>query len=58
MQKLQQGYSYVVDDEGKNIRSISQVKKEENLEIYVTDGKIVTKVQDVTTVEMGKNDSK
>ena len=58
LQKLQQGYSYVVDDEGKNIRSISQVKKEENLEIYVTDGKIVTKVQDVTNVEMGKNDFK
>ena len=51
LQKLQQGYSYVVDSENKNIRSISQVKPEDTLEIYVTDGKILTKVQDVTAIE-------
>lgn len=44
LQKLQQGYSYVVGSEGKNIRSISQVIPEDMLEIYMTDGKIVTKV--------------
>ena len=53
LQKLQQGYSYIVNDENKNIRSISQVKKEDKLEIYVSDGKIVTKVQDVTAMDMG-----
>ena len=44
LQKLQQGYSYVVGSEGKNVRSISQVIPEDMLEIYMTDGKIVTKV--------------
>ena len=44
LQKLQQGYSYVVGSEGRNVRSITQVNPEDMLEIYVTDGKIVTKV--------------
>ena len=46
LQKLQQGYSYTVDGKNKNVRSISQVKQGDELEIYVTDGKILTKVQD------------
>ena len=51
LQKLQQGYSYMVDSNGKNVRSISQVKPEEMLEIYVTDGKIVTKVESTTKIQ-------
>ena len=51
LQKLQQGYSYMVDNNGKNVRSISQVKPEEMLEIYVTDGKIVTKVESTTKIQ-------
>lgn len=47
LQKLQQGYSYVVSEDGKNVRSISQVKQGELLEIYVADGKIRTQAQDV-----------
>ena len=38
LQKLQQGYSYVVGSEGKNVRSISQVIPEDMLEIYMTEG--------------------
>ena len=53
LQKLQQGYSYIVDDKNKNVHSISGVKKEDILEIYVSDGKIVTKVQDVSAVDIG-----
>ena len=51
LQKLQQGYSYMVDSNGKNVRSISQVKPEDMLEIYVTDGKIVTKVESTTKIQ-------
>ena len=51
MQKLQQGYSYVVGNKGKNVRSIFQVNPEDMLEIYVTDGKIVAKVDSTTTVQ-------
>ena len=53
LQKLQQGYSYIVDDKNKNVHSISGVKKEDILEIYVSDGKIVTKVQDVSAMDIG-----
>ena len=51
LHKLQQGYSYMVNCENKNVRSISQVEKGEELEVYVTDGKIITKVQDVIFTE-------
>ena len=51
LQKLQQGYSYVVGSEGKNVRSITQVNPEDMLEIYVTDVKIVTKVDSTTTLQ-------
>ncbi len=51
LRKLQQGYSYVVDKDGKNVRSISQTDKGEMLEIYVADGKIMTQVQKVLKIE-------
>ena len=54
LQKLQQGYSYMVDGHNKNVRSISQVKQGDKLEIYVSDGKIMTKVQDVSALDIEK----
>ena len=44
LQKLQQGYAYVSDGKGKNIKSIHQVLKGHCLELYVTDGKIKAEV--------------
>ena len=51
LQKLQQGYSYVADCEGKNVRSVSEVKPQDMLEIYVTDGKIKTRVESAETIQ-------
>ena len=51
LQKLQQGYSYMVDSEHKNIKSISQVKKDDILKVYVTDGTITAKVEDVEKID-------
>ena len=51
LQKLQQGYSYSIDGEGRNVRSISQVNPGEIMEIYVTDGKIMTKVDSTATIQ-------
>ena len=51
LQKLQQGYSYVADNENKNIRSISQIKEDDILRVYVTDGAIVARVQEVQKIE-------
>ncbi len=40
LEKLTQGYSYVADDKGKNVRSVKSVKSGDGLKIYVTDGTI------------------
>jgi len=44
LEKLNSGYSYVADDAGKNVRSVSQVKEGDKLQIYVTDGWIISEV--------------
>ena len=49
--KLQQGYSYLVNEENKNIRSVEQVKQQEVLQIYVTDGKILAKVEEIEVAD-------
>ena len=47
--KLNQGFSYVASESGSAIKSIGDVKKNDKLEIYVTDGIVKAKVED--TVE-------
>lgn len=42
--KLNRGYSYVQAESGRNVKSIAQVQEGESLDIYVSDGKIRTKV--------------
>ncbi len=44
--KLNQGFSYVASEGGKVIKSIQDVKAEDTLTIYVTDGLVKAKVQD------------
>ena len=47
LQKMNSGFSYVTDKEGKNIRSIQHVEKGHALKIQVTDGHIDTIVTGV-----------
>ena len=44
LEKLNQGFSFVQDENGRNIKSIRQVRQGERLTVYVTDGKIETEV--------------
>ena len=44
--KLNSGYSYVEDKDGKALKSISQVQKGDTLKIHVTDGTVYTEVCD------------
>ncbi len=44
LEKLAQGYACVTDEDGKRISSVAQVQKDEELGIYVADGKIHAKV--------------
>lgn len=54
LEKLQQGYSYAVDFQGKNIRSTKQVQTGETIKLYVTDGYIYADVAGTESVEDGK----
>ena len=47
LEKLRQGYSYTVNEEGQNIRDISQVKEGEVLTVHVTNGQIITRVKEI-----------
>ncbi len=44
--KLNQGFSYVTSGEGSVVKSIRDVKKEDLIQIYVTDGIVKAKVED------------
>lgn len=47
LRKLNQGYAYVQDTEGKNVRTVRQVQKGDILSIHVTDGVIHSVVRDL-----------
>ena len=52
LQKLSSGYSYVVNGEGKNIRSVQAVSLGEEIRIHVTDGHITALVKGVKEYEI------
>ncbi|MBE5962673.1 MAG: exodeoxyribonuclease VII large subunit [Lachnospiraceae bacterium] len=51
LQKLSSGYSYVADEEGKVVNSITKVKSGDHVTISVTDGSIKAVVETVTHAE-------
>ena len=56
--RLKSGFSYVSDASGNNIRSVTGVKKGDELKIRVTDGEIVSVVESTKAVTEDKNGSK
>ena len=44
--KLNQGFSYVMSDSGKVVKSVEHVSANDSLKIYVTDGIVKAKVED------------
>lgn len=53
LQKLNQGFSYVQTNAGQTIKSIGQVKKQDGISIYVTDGIIHAVVADMKEEQHG-----
>ena len=51
LEKLNSGFSYVEDTDGKNIRSVIQVEAGERLRIRVSDGVIDTRVEQIQKEE-------
>ena len=51
LDKLKQGFSYVENQEGKGVTSISQVKKGDTVNIRVTDGTLVASITGAEAAE-------
>lgn len=47
LEKLAQGYGLITNESGERVHSVSQVKEGEQLELYVSDGKITVQVQKI-----------
>ena len=47
LEKLSQGYAYVENSSGANVRTVSNVKQGEQITVYVTDGRIRAEVTGV-----------
>lgn len=44
LEKLNSGFSYAEDEQGRNVRSVAQVVPGEQLTVRVKDGRILTRV--------------
>lgn len=55
--RLNQGYSYVADQQGNTLTDVEQVSVGETLEIFVKNGKIQTKVLQVSRQKYGWEDA-
>ena len=53
LEKLSKGYSYIVDENGCNINSVTKINKEDKIRIYLTDGIADARIENVTEVESG-----
>ena len=51
LEKLRQGYAYVENSSGANVRTVSNVKQGEQITVYVTDGRIRAEVTGVEKEE-------
>ena len=50
LDKLKQGYSYTVDEQGRTITEISETEQGKNIRVFVSDGLIRAKVEAVENV--------
>lgn len=57
LDKLNQGFSFVADVQGHTVRSISQVQPGDVLQVQVTDGKILTRVEEKQEVSLPGGES-
>ena len=56
LEKLNQGFSYVENVQGRAVTRISQVKEGDLVTIQVTDGRIQARVLDTETIERRQKD--
>ena len=53
LEKLNKGYSYIVDDKGSNINSVKKINKDDKIKVYFTDGIADACIENITEVDFG-----
>lgn len=51
LKRLSAGYAYATDPKGKSLKSIKQIKKGEEVNLFVTDGQILTEVKEIQEIK-------
>ena len=51
LEKLNKGYSYIVDEDGSNINSVNKVNEDDRVRIYFTDGIASARIENITEVD-------
>ena len=57
LDKLNQGFSYVADAQGKTVNDVGKVAKGDLLTVHVKNGKVITVVEDIVKAEPAKGES-
>lgn len=56
LDKLNQGFSYVADKDGKTVNNVDRVSKGDLLTVHVKNGKLITKVEDIIKAHPAKGE--
>ena len=51
LKRLSAGYAYATDPKGKSLKSIKQIKKGEEVNLFVTDGQILAEVKEIQEIK-------
>ena len=51
--RLESGYSYIVGEAGKHLTSVTDVKEDELVDIYLKDGNISARIENITVRQRG-----
>jgi len=56
LDKLNQGFSYVANEDGKTVNNVDRVSKGDLLTVHVKNGKLITKVEDIIKANPAKGE--
>ena len=57
LDKLNQGFSYVADAEGKTVNDVNKISVSDVLTVHVKNGKLITRVEDIVKAEPAKGEA-
>ena len=57
LDKLNQGFSYVADADGKTVNDVNKISVSDVLTVHVKNGKLITRVEDIVKAEPAKGEA-